>query len=198
MEPTDLIDRQTHDSAEPGDDFRIRAATLGEQDALCVLFDELDRLHRAARPDFFRSTDGPARPPAVLADLIAGPRSTILVAEHAGRLDGLVTVMLQGIAGLPILVPRRVALIDNLIVRADRRRRGIGRRLLDRAERWADAQSAHAVEIVVHEFNVEARRFYDALGYRTSTRRVHRRLDVGAVSGSAVAAAPLDGARSGR
>ena len=196
MEPTDLIDRRRGDGAEHAADVDIRPAALGEQDALCGLFAELDRLHRTARPDFFRCTDGPARPPAIIADLIAGPRSAILVAESAGRLDGLVTVMLQGIAGLPILVPRRVALIDNLIVRADRRRQGIGRRLLDRAERWADAQGAQAVEIVVHEFNLEARFFYDALGYRTSTRRVHRPL--GPASAGAVAVTSPDGAQSGR
>ncbi len=178
MDPTELIDRRQRDLAEPAGDVRIRTASPHEQDALCGLFDELDRLHRAARPDFFRRIDGPARPAALVTDLIAGPRSTILVAESDDGLAGLVTVMLQGIAGLPILVPRQIALIDNLIVRAERRRQGIGRRLLDRAERWADAHGAQAVEIVVHEFNLEARHFYDALGYRTSTRRVHRRLDV--------------------
>ena len=180
MDPTALTERPPHENAEAAADSRIRPARPDEQDALCDLFDALDRLHRAARPDLFRRTDGPARPPAVIADLIAGPRSTILVAESAGRLVGLVTVLLQGVAGLPILVPRQLALIDNLIVRADRRRQGIGRRLLDRAERWADAHGAQAVEIVVHEFNLEARRFYDALGYRTSTRRVHRPLGVSA------------------
>jgi len=182
MDPTDLIDRQQRDTAEVAGDVRIRPAILAEHGALCRLFDELDRLHRAARPDFFRRADGPARPSAIVADLIAGPRSTILVAERDGGLAGLVSVLLQGIAGLPILVPRRIAVIDNLIVRADCRRHGIGRRLIDRAERWADAQGAQAVEIVVHEFNLEARRFYDALGYRTSTRRLHRRLEGGAIS----------------
>jgi ribosomal protein S18 acetylase RimI-like enzyme len=182
MDPTDLIDRHQRDSADAAGDVRIRPAIPAEHDALCGLFDALDRLHRAARPDFFRRADGPARPAAIVADLIAGPRSAILVAERDGGLAGLVTVLLQGIAGLPIVVPRRIAVVDNLIVRADCRRQGIGRRLIDRAERWADAQGAQAVEIVVHEFNHEARGFYDALGYRTSTRRLHRRLDVSASS----------------
>ena len=39
----------------------IRAATLGDYDVLVALFDELDEIHRQARPDFYQSFDGPAR-----------------------------------------------------------------------------------------------------------------------------------------
>jgi GNAT superfamily N-acetyltransferase len=52
------------------------------------------------------------------------------------------------------------------------RRRGVGRAILDGARAWAKANNAAYVEIAVHEFNQGAIRFYEALGYRTSTRRL--------------------------
>ncbi len=91
-------------------------------------------------------------------------------------------MLLRDVEGLPILVPHRVAMIDNLVVRADRRRSGIGRRLVAAAERWSRAQRATAAEIVVHDFNRDARCFYAALGYQPSTVRL--RLSLAASAGA--------------
>lgn len=39
----------------------VRTASLRDHDALCALFDELDALHRRARPDLFQAFAGSAR-----------------------------------------------------------------------------------------------------------------------------------------
>jgi ribosomal protein S18 acetylase RimI-like enzyme len=163
-------------SAEPAQGTGVRPARSDDHAALRGLFEDLDRLHRIARPELFRAADGPARASAFLDQMIAGPDSTLLVAEHDGGLSGLVIVQLRDIAGLPIIVPHRVALIDSLVVREDRRQRGVGRALVGAAERWGRARGAAAVEIVVHHFNIAAWRFYEAIGYRASTVRLRRDL----------------------
>ena len=78
---------------------------------------------------------------------------------------------------LPILVPRRVAIVENLAVRSDLRRAGIGQALMDRVYRWARAQGAVEVELTVYEFNEPAIAFYTSLGYETSSRRMSKRLE---------------------
>jgi GNAT superfamily N-acetyltransferase len=150
----------------------IRHAVDGDYEELCALFAGLDAYHREARPDFFQAADGPTRTRAFIADLVAGPDSTILVAELAGALVGFAMLLLQVRSGLPIVVPRRIVVVENLFVDGDRRRGGIGRALLARARAWAVARHAGTVEIAVHEFNGDAIRFYEALGYETSTRRL--------------------------
>jgi GNAT superfamily N-acetyltransferase len=77
---------------------------------------------------------------------------------------------------IPILVPRRVAVVENLAVREDFRRAGIGSALMDRALRWAEGLGATEIELNVYEFNQTAIDFYRNLGYATSSRRMSKRL----------------------
>src|SRR5262245_45952167 len=158
--------------AEIGHPVIIRHAVDGDYDDLCPLFADLDAVHRAARPDFFQAADGPPRTREFIAGLIAGPDSAILVAERAGRLLGFAMLLLHTRSGLPIVVPRRIAIVENLFVDASLRRSGVGRALLARTRAWAEAKHATYIEIAVHEFNRDAIRFYEALGYETSTRRL--------------------------
>jgi ribosomal protein S18 acetylase RimI-like enzyme len=69
-------------------------------------------------------------------------------------------------------VPRRVAIIDSLVVSEPFRRLGVGRALMDTAEAWAAQHGSAAVELSVFEFNRQAIGFYESLGYETITRRM--------------------------
>ena len=147
----------------------VRPATLRDYPALCALFEELDEFHRLKRPDFFRRFDGPARSWEQLGRWLAGPGSTVLVAEDASDLVGLSLLLLprpqSPFAGA---VPRKVVVIDNLVVRADRRGRGIGEELVAASMDWARGQGATHVELGVHAVNRHARRFYERLGFAVS------------------------------
>lgn len=152
----------------------IRPARAGDHAALCALFDELDEFHRQARPDFFRRFDGPARTNEQISAWRAGPDSTVLVAEEAPDLVGLVVLLPRSPSSFAGAVPRKVIVIDNLVVTADRRSRGVGRQLLDAALRWAQAQGASHVELGVHAVNREARRFYERSGFEVSVNWMAR------------------------
>lgn len=151
---------------------RVRPATNDDYDALCPLFAELDRFHRLARPDFFQAAPEPVRSRDFIATLTAGPGTAILVAGQPGQLSGLAIVRVHEMAGLPIVIPRRMVIVDAIVVAEAWRRRGVGRAILDGTRDWAQKNNAAYVEIAVHEFNQGAIRFYEALGYRTSTRRL--------------------------
>ena len=71
----------------------VRQATLQDYPTLCALFDELDEFHRQARPDFFRRFDGPARTWEQVGQWLAGPASTMLVAEDSAEVIGLVLLL---------------------------------------------------------------------------------------------------------
>jgi ribosomal protein S18 acetylase RimI-like enzyme len=159
--------------------FSIRPATPGDYARLCGLIRGLDEMHSAARPDMFRRSAKAPRSRDYIAKLIAGPSSALLVAEHGKALIGFVTVIVHDIRGLPIHVPRRVAVVDNLFVDAAHRKRGCGRALMAAACKWAHGAGARDIEVSVHEFNREALRFYETLGYRTSLRRLQARVKDG-------------------
>ncbi|MBM3644768.1 MAG: GNAT family N-acetyltransferase [Alphaproteobacteria bacterium] len=151
----------------------IRAGRVDEEEALCALFGELDAFHAASRPELFRSFDGPARSRAQIETWIAGPDSTILVAE-AGDLVGLSLIIPRAASPFAGAVPRRIAVIDNLVVRADWRDRGIGEALLEASVAWARAHGSSHVELGVHAVNRHARRFYERHGFATSVHWMMR------------------------
>ena len=150
----------------------VREGRMADHDAMVALFDELDEFHRQARPDFFRRFDGPARTREQIAGWLAGPGSTVLVAEDDGCVIGLAVLLTRSPSAFAGAVPRKVIELDNLVVRADRRGRSIGHRLLRAMTRWARGQDATHIEVGVHAFNRDARRFYESFGFVSSIDRL--------------------------
>jgi diamine N-acetyltransferase len=158
----------------------IREATLLDYESLCDLFEEVDRAHREALPDLFREVPGPARDFVYVRALITDPDYAVIVAEVAHgaetTLVGCLIVMVQSSPVVPILVPVRYAMVDTLVVGQAYRGLGIGRRLMERAERWTCAKGVSRIELNVFEFNEGARIFYEELGYTTLSRRMVKHL----------------------
>ena len=152
--------------------MRVRTATLRDYEAMCVLFDELDELHRQARPDLFRRFAGPARTREQVARWLSEVGSTILLAVDEAGVIGLAVLLTRPASGFAGAVPRKVIELDNVVVRADRRGRRIGRRLLAAAVEWARQRRANHLEVTVHAFNRDARRFYEGFGFAPSVERL--------------------------
>lgn len=152
--------------------LRVRPAGMGDYDALCALFDELDAFHRDARPDVFQPFPRPVRAREQVARWLAEAGSTILVAENEQGVVGLALLLTRTPSPFAGAVPRKVVEVDNLVVRADQRGRLIGRRLLAASVEWARQRGATHVEVAVHDFNQAAERFYKAFGFARSVNRL--------------------------
>ena len=158
----------------------IRDATERDLDELDQIFDVVDALHREHLPHIFQDHDGPAREHEYMLGVLADESYALFVAEAQGpskaAILGFVQVAIQDTPPIPLLVPRRVARVENLGVRKDARRAGIGRALMNHAQRWAEKSGATEIDLNVHEFNQVAISFYRSLGYATSSRRMSKRL----------------------
>ncbi len=58
------------------------------------------------------------------------------------------------------------ALIEDVVVRSDRRGQGIGRRLMDAVERWAQRRGIERLQLLADRTNLPALGFYRALGWQ--------------------------------
>jgi ribosomal protein S18 acetylase RimI-like enzyme len=162
----------------------IRAATARDYDALNEIIGHVDGLHREHLPHIFQEPDGPPRDREYMMAVLADELHGIFIAEAEepvqsaveGAILGFVQLIIRDAPPIPILVPRRVAVVENLAVREDFRRAGIGSALMDRALRWAEGLGATEIELNVYEFNQTAIDFYRNLGYATSSRRMSKRL----------------------
>jgi diamine N-acetyltransferase len=158
--------------------FNIRQASARDTARLARLFEELNEFHRRGRPDLFQASDGPAHTPEDIEALIAGPDTAILVAEDSAfpHLIGLATVRVRVIEATSVRKARRIAEVEHLGVARHARRQGVGRALMREAVAFAQARGLATVELGVHEFNAGAIAFYEALGFRTGTRRMEMRV----------------------
>ena len=85
---------------------------------------------------------------------ITGATSTILGLRDGGALIASVMVGFDGHRGW----------IYYLAVAPDRRRDGLGRKLMDAAEAWLRERGAPKLQLMVRASNAEALGFYEALG----------------------------------
>lgn len=154
--------------------MKIELAGPDDYEAICVVLAEVDALHVEHLPDVFAPKPGPVRARDLLVARIAGPGSAVLVAREGAVLIGVLEILMKPPANRDGLVHRPIALIDNVVVRATHRGRGIGTRLVSHAEAWALEQGAVATELHVWSFNDSARRLYERLGYTTRSVRMER------------------------
>jgi N-acetylglutamate synthase-like GNAT family acetyltransferase len=129
----------------------VRAATAGDAAAIAALLGQLG----------YPTAPGAVR--ARLARLDAEP----LVAEDAGAVVGLAAVQIMHVLEHDAPVARLTA----LVVRADARRRGVARALLDAVEARARAAGCERLHVTTAERRADAHEAYVALGFaRTGLR----------------------------
>jgi GNAT superfamily N-acetyltransferase len=101
----------------------------------------------------------------------SAPGHCLLVAMRGGRAAGLLHVYAR-----PALDKPPEAIVQALVVDADARNGGIGRRLMVAAETWARAQGFASVALASSIHRDGAHAFYEAIGYaRFATSHLFRK-----------------------
>lgn len=144
---------------------RIRAARPGDLPACTALVGELFALER----DFAFDARRVRRALALLVR--TGRRHRVLVAAAGGEVRGMVSlqVVISTAEGGP------VAWLEDLVVTAEHRGRGLGARLLAAAEAWARRRGLSRLQLVAEEANVPALEFYRRHGWQGTHLVVRRK-----------------------
>jgi ribosomal protein S18 acetylase RimI-like enzyme len=156
----------------------LRKATSEDYTALCLLFDEIDALHREHLPAIYRKPDGPARQQDYYLGLLAEKENALFVAEVGANLVGVVHAVFKVAPATPIHVPRSIAVVDSIVVKSAFQNQGIGKMLMRKTEEWAAELGATSIELNVYEFNLAAIAFYQGLGFKILYRRLSQKLDL--------------------
>ena len=101
----------------------------------------------------------------------------LFVAEDKGNVIGFITVLGRMKYTDPDDYPHEYALIEDLIVCAPYRRRGIGRHLLSRAEEYAREVGVLSLQLEVTAANSKARRLYNSSGFQEAWIELEKKLD---------------------
>jgi len=124
----------------------IRKAETEDYGSLIELFDEIDAIHRDHHPSIFQKPDGPVREVDYYIGLISDESTAVFVAEWEGNIVGFVQAMVRDTPDIPILMSRRFAIVDGIVVRSKYKQRGIGRMLMKRIEVWTKEKGASSIE----------------------------------------------------
>lgn len=135
---------------DPG--FVVRRATANDRDDLYSLAEELATSFEPSPTAFAES----------LSSLVADPDALVLVA--AGRSPGRLTGYLLGFRHETFFAGGPVGWVEEVYVRADRRREGIAGALMSEFEHWAWEGGARLVALATRRANA----FYEAIGYEES------------------------------
>ena len=98
-------------------------------------------------------------------------RGAHLVAEEQGELLGLLSISWQEW----LSHERPIARVMELVVSGARRRRGLGRALVERAADMAERAGCELIELTTAVTRSEAQSFYQALGFDRTSYRYARR-----------------------
>ena len=96
-------------------------------------------------------------------EVSSAPEHSLLVAETAGRVIGLMHVFAR-----PALENPREAVVQAIVVDEGFRRSGAGRHLMAAAEHWGSERGCQSVVLSSNIARAPAHAFYAALGYRVS------------------------------
>lgn len=159
------------------EDFTCREAVERDYDQLCALEAELDSYHIQALPAFFQYYPGKARERSFFFPEPGEAQAVTFVAEKDHGLLGFICLGTRVSAPIPLLVPRKYAVIDSLYVTPKARRMGIAHRLMDLAETWSKQHGCSSMELNVYAFNQNALEFYRKEGFEDLSRKLTRKIN---------------------
>ena len=128
----------------------VRRAVEGDEEGLFVLARDFATSFQVDRAGFA----------AAFAQVLAAPGMHLAVAESSGALVGYVL----GTSHPAFYASGPVAWVEEIMVREDFRRQGLGRRLMEAFEGWAAGRECRLVALATRR----AAGFYQGIGYAES------------------------------
>jgi ribosomal protein S18 acetylase RimI-like enzyme len=147
---------------------RVRRATRADLDALAPLFDQYRQ--------FYGQSSDIACARSFLLDRMRRHESVILLAANQQSAGVLPAGFVQLYPCFSSVSARRSWILNDLFVAPHARRQGVARLLMDAARRHAMRTRGVWIELATGLDNRDARRLYEALGYREDREFITYRL----------------------
>lgn len=154
--------------------LQLRRAEQCDLPAILRMSEEIQDLHVQGEPSVYHLDQAEARR-AWYAEKL-GEGACFWVAVEGADLLGMLLLERVDRPARPFTRERSWLLVDQLVVRRDAQRRGVGQALMGQAEQEAQMLGLDRLELDVRAFNQVAIRFYESLGYRPSALRMYRDL----------------------
>jgi GNAT superfamily N-acetyltransferase len=144
--------------------IKIRKAGQRDIPAMVELWKEMMDFHKE-RDKFFTLRAGTDKKWfKFITGHISSTKSTVLVAEHNGRLVGHCLTFISEYP--PVLTTKRYGVFQEIAVTADYRRSGIGQRLVEEMLKWFRKRRITRLEVRVSVFNEISTAFWRKMEFK--------------------------------
>lgn len=150
--------------------MKIRHALESDLKSLANLLLAAHEIHVKAHPEVYREISHETAVDSLLPRL--GTDTYLRVAEFEMEILGYCSASIQTSPTIPIIEPRRFIYVDEVVVRPQSRKSGVGRALLDDLKAFARQEGISNVELDVGHFNSEAKAFFQAQGFQVLRERM--------------------------
>jgi N-acetylglutamate synthase-like GNAT family acetyltransferase len=145
--------------------MKIRKATISDSLGLSRLTREVQRLHAEHLPTVFRMPDSDEFAVSFFEEMLADLAVTIFIAEENGDVLGCILCKLIERPENPFAYASRLLLIDQISVRPVAQRQGVGRALMQQADRLASELDVQRIVLDSWAFHVNAHKFFESQGF---------------------------------
>ena len=156
--------------------IHIRSAEPSDYEAFCALIAEVDSLHSAQEPEYFKNPARPGRSREYFLSYLGQPDKALFIAEDSGKPSGFIQVSLRRIEEIEILVQQDYAHVNDIVVARAAQRRGIGSALMAKAEAWTRSKGLKQLRLNVRSWNEAARKLYESMGLEAKMHTMIKRL----------------------
>jgi ribosomal protein S18 acetylase RimI-like enzyme len=150
----------------------VRRATVADAALLSSLNAEVQAIHAAALPGWFKPPGPEAFPPAAAAALLGNPYNLVLVAQVGAVPVGYVYAGVTRHPETPWRYAYDVVYVHQIGVRAAHRRLGVGAALLAAVRAEAASRNVALLALDVWSFNADARAFFQRQGFAPYNERM--------------------------
>ena len=147
----------------------IRLALESDLPRINELRRQVSNLHYAARPDMF-NPDFPHEVSDFLQTIFEANDRHIIVAEMDDQIVAFACLAAIESPETPYRPARRFLEVDEVGVDESTRRQGVGRKLFEKIRCIAMEKGFNRIELNMWEFNEDALKFYEAIGFNTYRR----------------------------
>lgn len=151
-----------------------RPATDRDLVVLCNLWLEFMDHHAGLDPSLARRRGAEVAWMSRIRSVLNDPRHLMLVIDDEHETVGFLKAIIQDYP--PIFEETQLGVVQEIVVTADRRRRGHGTRLYRAAEQWFQQQGVARIEACIDTRNHETRLFWASLGYHRDSETLLKRV----------------------
>jgi ribosomal protein S18 acetylase RimI-like enzyme len=146
--------------------MNIRCATSNDSSLLSTLCKDVQSLHAEHHPQIFKMPQSDDFAAAFFDEMLARAEFTAYIAEEQGRPVGYVLCRLVDRPENDFTFANRFLLVDQISVRPEARRMGVGTALLKQAETRARELGLSKIQLDSWDFNLDAHACFEKFGFK--------------------------------